>query len=172
MRWLSLAALPLVAAVAAPAFAADTDMRSAACSDALQALRARESTLAGGASAPMARPDAKPAAARDRTWQALRARAAQLCLGGEPDAPRPPPQSARPPIAVPPVTLEPASRPLPAPRAAPTSPVEVRRPTPTVNSCDAGGCSMSDGTRLPQVGKNPIDPKVRCTVQGAFVLCQ
>jgi hypothetical protein len=50
--------------------------------------------------------------------------------------------------------------------------IEPRQPTPMVNSCDAAGCWMSDGSRMPQVGKNPLDPKVRCTVQGEFVLCQ
>jgi hypothetical protein len=171
MRWLSIATLPLLIFAAAPAPAAEADMRSAACRDALQALQAREAALAAAASAPAPRPDAKPPVSRDRAWQALRARATRVCLGGQPDTPRPLPQSARPPIAVPPVTLEaPTSRPLPVPP--PPPPVELRRATPTVNGCDAGGCWMSDGTRMPQAGKNPIDPRVRCTVQGAFVLCQ
>jgi len=178
MRHRSLAILPLLALAAAVACADESDMRSDACRDALRALQAREAALAGGAASaptrptppPTAQPDARPRLVGDRTWQTLRARAAQACLGGAPDAPRPLPRSALPPIAVPPVAVEPApTRALPSP---PPPAIELRRPSPTVSSCDAGGCWMSDGSRMPQVGKNPVDPKVRCAVQGAFVLCQ
>jgi hypothetical protein len=183
MRRRSFAILPLLALAATAACADEAAMRSDACRHALQALQAREAALArpqptAPASAPpqptaaaSAPPDAKPRLVGDRTWQTLRARAAQACLGGAPDAPRPLPRSGLPPIAVPPVAAEPTPLRLPSARPAPA--IEPRRPTPMVNSCDAGGCWMSDGSRMPQVGKNPlVDPKVRCTVQGAFVLCQ
>ena len=173
MRRRSLAILPLLAWAVAAARADEADMRSDACRDALQALQAREAALARpqAASPESAPPDAKPRLVGDRTWHTLRARAAQACLGGAPDAPRPLPRSALPPIAVPPVAIEPT--PLRAPSPTPPPAIELRRPTPTVNGCDAGGCWMSDGSRMPQVGKNPlVDPKVRCNVQGAFVLCQ
>src|SRR5512138_3236129 len=171
MRRRCLAALPLLALTAATVCADESDMRSDACRDALQAVQAREAALARPASpAAASQPDAKPRLAGDRTWQALRTRAAQACLGGAPDAPRPLPRSALPPIAVPPVAAEPTLPRTPSPT--PPVVIEPRRPTPMVNSCDAGGCWMSDGSRMPQVGKNPLDPKVRCAVQGAFVLCQ
>jgi hypothetical protein len=173
MRRGSHAILPLLVLAATAARADEADMRSDACRDALHALQAREAALArpppaAPASAP---PDAKPRLVGDRTWQTLRGRAAQACLGGAPDAPRPLPRSALPPIAVPPVAVEPT--PLRVPSTPPSTAIEPRRPTPLVNSCDAGGCWMSDGSRMPQVGKNPlVDPKVRCAVQGAFVVCQ
>jgi hypothetical protein len=144
-------------------------MQSPACRDAVAALQAHESVRA--ASAPKAQPDERPDATADRTWRILRARAAQICLGGEPDAPTPLPHSARAPIAVPPVVIEPPA--VRAPRVTPATPpqIEPRKPPAVVTSCDAGGCWTSDGLRLPQVGRNPQDSRVRCSVQGSVVVC-
>jgi hypothetical protein len=145
-------------------------VQSPACRDALAALQAHESARAA-ASAPKARPDERPDATADRTWRILRARAAKICLGGEPDAPAPLPHSATAPITVPPAVIAPPV--VRAPRVTTPSPppVETRKPPTVVMSCDAGGCWTSDGARLPQVGRNPQDARVRCSVQGSFVVC-
>lgn len=173
MRCALLVALTIAVATvaAAQSAASEADMRSAACRDALAALQARESQLAAAASQPGAAADRKPRSAGDRTWQQLRARAAQACLGGKPDAPAPPPQSALPPVAVPPVVVAPPVVRPPPPTTAAPPPIEPRRPPATVMNCDPGGCWISDGTRLPLAGRNPNDPGVRCSVQGRLVVC-
>jgi hypothetical protein len=162
--------LALIAALAAVhAMASEANMRSPACREALAALQARESAMAAAAaSQPSAQPDRRPLGVADRQWQALRARAAQTCLGGEPDAPAS--HSALPPITVPPVVIAPtAPR---APTAMPAAPIiEPRKPPTTVTGCDPGGCWANDGSRLPHVGRNPLDPTVHCTVQGSLVVC-
>jgi len=154
--------------LALPVWASEADIQSPACRDALAALQAHESALA--ASAPAA-PDRPAAATADPAWRALRARAAQICLGGEPDAPPPPPRGATAPaITVPPVvsappSASPATSPVPSPLPA--------RPLPpiVVLGCDAGGCWTNNGERLPQAGRSPSEPHVRCTVQGRLVMC-
>ena len=149
---------------AATAGAADADPQSNACQQALAALQARESELAAGAQTP-------PRTPTDARWQTLRAEAARACLGRESTAPVPPPRSALPPIVVPPVTPPaaadtPRRTPAPLPPPLPTS-----RPPVFVMSCDALGCWTSDGARLPHVGRNPLDARVRCSVQGQLVMC-
>jgi len=153
-----------------PVWASESDIQSAACRDALAALQAHESALAAAASSPSPTPDRPATASADRTWRALRAQAAHVCLGGEPDAPPPPPRApVTPPIAVPPVAAAPPVAP-PAVRAAP-APLLARPLPPVIMSCDTIGCWTSDGERLPQFGRSPFDPRVRCSVQGRVVMC-
>src|SRR5262252_8412942 len=104
---------------ALPAAASQDDMQSAACRDALAALQAHEAAMAAGsaptASSGAAAADRAPPARADATWRALRAQAARSCLGGQPDAPPPPPRGATaPPISVPPVAGNAPVAPLPA----------------------------------------------------------
>ncbi len=148
---------------ACTAWAVDADPQSNACRKALAALDARESELARAA-----RADAPPRVPTDARWQALRRQAARECLGREGAASAPLPHSAPPPIAVPPVAVP----------AAPTEPPQRRTPPPpgyrppvTVMSCDPLGCWTSDGARLPHTGRNPLDARVRCSVQGQLVIC-
>lgn len=151
-----------------PAWASEADIQSPACRDALAALQAHESAMA--ASAPAA-PDRPAATTADSAWRALRARAAQICLGGEPDAPPPPRRGATAPtITVPPVTSAP---PAASPPTSPATLPPPARPLPplVVLGCDASGCWTNNGERLPQVGRSPFEPHVRCTVQGRFVMC-
>ncbi|HET7526060.1 MAG TPA: hypothetical protein VFK10_08980 [Burkholderiaceae bacterium] len=162
------ALLPMLLAL--PVWASESDMQSVACHDALAALQAHESAMAAAASAPSPTPDRPAAATADRTWRALRAQAAHVCLGGEPDAPPPPPRApVTPPIPVPRVAAVPPLAP-PATHAAPP-PLPARPLPPVITSCDTIGCWTSDGERLPQYGRSPFDPRVHCTVQGRIVMC-
>jgi len=162
--------LALTLALAAlPAAALEGDPRSSACRQALVALQARESELAASV------PDqARPRTAADTRWRSLRAQAARACLGRESDAePAPLPRSALPPIAVPPTSAPtPVTPPAIArPPLAPPPPAVLSRPAPVLRSCDALGCWTSDGARLPHTGRDPLDPRVRCTLQGRVVVC-
>jgi hypothetical protein len=141
----------------------DIGPQSSACRDALAALDERESALAAAA-----QPQAHGRIAADAQWQLSRANAAKACLGQEGAASAPLPHSALPPIAVPPVVVAPA--PVRAPSAAPPPAVSIPRP-PVVTSCDPNGCWTSDGSRMPHAGRDPLDPRVRCSVQGKLVVC-
>jgi hypothetical protein len=114
------------------------------CSDALIALRA------------------DPSAAE------LRNRAAQRCLGGNPDLVPRRGRMVQPPIAVrtipaAPLAATPPSLPtlIAPPSAAPTS----------VTSCDASGCWANDGSRLQLFDRYLIGPRGLCTVQGTALSC-
>lgn len=160
-----LAAL-LLSLWASATTAVDADPPSNACSRALAAMQAREAELAA-----LARADAPPRTPTDARWQALRADAARTCLGRGSAASVPPARSAQPPVAVPPVVV-PATPPETAQRRTPAPlPPPDRRPPMSVMSCDAAGCWTSDGARLPHTGRNPLDPRVRCSVQGQVVMC-
>jgi hypothetical protein len=162
----ALFALLLGLAVSA-ASAADADPPSNACQRALASLQAREAELASAAGA-----DAPPRTPTDTRWQALRAEAARACLGRDGAASAPLPQSARPPVAVPPVVVPPAPAEAAQRRPpAPPAPVPGYKPPVTVMSCDSLGCWTSDGARLPHTGRNPLDARVRCSVQGRLVVC-
>jgi hypothetical protein len=157
----------LLSLCASTAVAADADPQSNACSRALAALQAREAELTAAA-----RADAPPRTPTDARWQALRADAARICLGRGSAAAVPPARAAQPPVAVPPVVVpatprETAQRRTPAPLPA----VPGHRPPVSALSCDALGCWTSDGARLPHTGRNPLDPRVRCSVQGQVVMC-
>jgi hypothetical protein len=153
---------------ASTAGAVDADPQSNACQRALAALQAREGEVAAAA-----RSDAAPRTPTDARWQALRREAARACLGREGAASAPAAQSARPPIAVPPVVVPPAPAETVQRRSpAPLPPVTPgTRPPVTVMSCDPLGCWTSNGARLPHTGRDPLDPRVRCTVQGQIVVC-
>jgi hypothetical protein len=164
MRWCAA----LLMLLALPAWASEADIQSPACRDALAALQTHESAMA--ASTPAA-PDRPAAATADPAWRALRAHAAQICLGGEPDAPPPPPRGATAPIAVAPVTAVPPAAQTPPTRSAPP-PLPARSLPPiVVLGCDASSCWTNSGERLPQAGRSPFEPRVHCTVQGRFVMC-
>jgi hypothetical protein len=146
------------------ACAADADPQSNDCRRALDSLQAREAELAA---------DSAPKTPTDARWQTLRGQAARACLGRENAASAPSGRLAQPPVAVPPVIVPPApaetaQRRSPAPLPAP---VPGYRPPVTVMSCDPLGCWTSDGARLPHTGRNPLDARVRCSVQGRVVVC-
>ena len=161
----ALAALLLGLAVSA-IDAVEADPASGACQRALASLQARETELAAAADA-----GTPPRTPTDRRWQALRAQAARACLGRESAASAPLPRSAQPPVVVPPV-VPPAERVQARPPAPLPAPVPAHKPPPTVMSCDPLGCWTSDGARLPQIGRNPLDARVHCSVQGRLVVCQ
>jgi hypothetical protein len=162
----ALPALLLLLALSAAADA-DADPQSNACQRALESLQAREAELA------VARADTAASTPTDTRWQALRGQAARACLGRDSTASTAPGRSAQPPMAVPPVAVPPAPaetarRRSPAPLPAPGP---TYRPPVTVMSCDPLGCWTSDGARLPHTGRNPLDARVRCSVQGRMVVC-
>lgn len=147
------------------AWAVDADPQSQACQRALASLQAREADLAAAA-----RTDVPPRPLADARWQTLRAEAARACLGREGAASAPLPRLSLPspvvpPVAVPPLPTEAARHPT-APPAAP-----AYRPPDGVMSCDPLGCWTRGGARLPHAGRDPLDPRVRCTVQGQIVVC-
>jgi hypothetical protein len=150
------------------ALGADADPQSNACQRALAALQTREAELAAAA-----RADTPARIPTDARWQALRGQAARDCLGRDSAASAPPGRLAQPPVVVPPVVVPPA----PAETAQRRSPPPLAAPSPsykppvTVMSCDPLGCWTSDGARLPHTGRNPLDARVRCSVQGRMVVC-
>ena len=153
---------------ASSAAAVDADPQSNNCQRALASLRARESELAAAAGA-----DTPPRIPTDARWQALRAEAARVCLGRESAASAPLPRAAQQPVTVAPVVVPPA--PAEAVQRRPPAPlppvVPGYKPPQSVMSCDPLGCWTSDGARLPHTGRNPLDPRVRCSVQGQLVVC-
>ena len=105
--------------------------------------------------------------------EALRSRAARVCLGGatpgrgqgsvttlEAERDKSSPVRRLP---------EPSGRPSPSPTS-PPPPVHIDRPTILMN-CDAAGCWDNDGRRLPRVGEAVIGPRGRCVPQGASYVC-
>jgi hypothetical protein len=159
-------ALLLLCLAASAARAADADPQSNACQRALAALQAREAELAAAA-----RTDAPSSTPTDARWQALRGQAARTCLGHNSAASAAPGRLAQPPVAVPPVLVPPAPAESAQRRAPLPAPVPGYRPPVTVMSCDPLGCWTSDGARLPHTGRNPLDARVRCSVQGRVVVC-
>jgi hypothetical protein len=156
----------LLCLAASAARAADADPQSNACQRALAALQAREAELAAAA-----RTDAPSSTPTDARWQALRGQAARTCLGRDSAASAAPGRLAQPAVVVPPVVVPPAEtaqRRVPAPLPAPSP---SYKPPVTVMSCDPLGCWTSDGARLPHTGRNPLDARVRCSVQGRVVVC-
>lgn len=146
-------ALLFLAALAC-ARAQDGDpLKSSACGSALASL---QSARQGGAA---------PASV-----EALRAAAANACLGTS-LRPTRPSRIAQPPVVVPPpqIDLPQHAAPLPVPAPAPP-PVAIDRPSaPTV--CDAGGCWSNDGTHLRQVPPSLIGPRGLCSQVGGLLYC-
>jgi hypothetical protein len=158
----------LVSCCAPAAWAVDADPQSEACRRALAGLQGRENELVAAA-----RPDAPPRPAADARWRTLRAEASRACLGRETAAPASSPRLSMPPSVVPPVVVPPlpaetTQRRATAPQPPPSP---VLRPPESVMSCDPLGCWTGSGARLPHTGRDPLDPRVRCTVQGQIVVC-
>ena len=163
-----LPALLLSWCASTAAWAVDADPQSQACQRALASLQAREAELAAAA-----RADVPPRPHADARWQTLRAEAARACLGREGAASAPLPRLSLPPpavapVIVPPLPAETAQRRTPTPTPAP---MPAYRPPEGVMSCDPLGCWTRGGARLPHAGRDPLDPRVRCTVQGQIVVC-
>ena len=167
------AALLLCAAAAAAATTAVRAevMQTAACSKALSAVEARtEAVLA------TRRQDPQAARGQDAQLMALRRESARACLGAEAGSPasqRPPPPSRAPLSVVKPVPAAPAVG-VPPPASDSRSsgtPSAASRPPLSVTSCDAAGCWISDGTRMPKAGAQLIGPRGLCTVQGGLLNC-
>jgi hypothetical protein len=158
----------LLCCSASTAWAVDADPQSEACRRALATLQARENELAAAA-----RSDAPPRPAADARWRTLRTEAARACLGREGAAAASAPRLSLPPSVVPPVVVPPLPGETAQRRApAPLSPVTpAYRPPESVMSCDPLGCWTGSGARLPHTGRDPLDPRVRCTVQGQIVVC-
>lgn len=153
----------LLCAGAAHAQPAETP-RSPRCTQALAALDAQEAQLPASGASP----------ALLERHAALRREAARACLGGTGTSP--PPQSARPPVVVPPAGVPqlPPAPPLPAPRVPaprPMPPPSAGAAPPLVTSCDAGGCWTSTGQYLQRAGAGLFGPRGLCSVHGRTVNC-
>ena len=135
---------------------------SAACRQALDALRVREDQ----ARAEAAGRDRREIAAR---LEPLRHAAARACLGARGDPPPAPQGLARPPVDVPRVPLPRAT--VPAPAAPPAPVAKPPGPPVVVTTCDAAGCWASDGSRLQRFGTNLMGPRGVCSVQGVVLSC-
>jgi hypothetical protein len=157
----------LSAAGAAAAPVADP-LRSPACRQALDALQAEESAAsASGVGTQRVRVDAASTA----RILARRQFAAGTCLGAWLDAPPQASRAAQPPIHVAPVS-RPSVRPPPVVAGTPAavSPA-IAAPKPFIVSCDAGGCTASDGARLPRVGGQLLGPGGLCTAKTPGQTC-
>jgi len=159
-------AATFLAPVGAPAASTDgTDgdpLRAPACREALGALERVEREA-----------PAPPVAAASSTvpvaLAAARRQAAQVCLAGPPDPPRPAQPTMRAPIAVPLATVPPARLPLSVP--GPAMQVPAPRAPVTITACDTTGCWASDGTRLQRAGPQLLGPRGLCSAAGALLNC-
>jgi hypothetical protein len=137
-------------------------VRSPACVQALDTLQAQEAALVAAAAAKAERPGAAELAG----LAPYRKRVARECLGKEDAVPE---RTARPPVAVAPVTGPPSA--VPAARAAPPPPVQLP-PLRTVTQCDPSGCWTSDGVRLNRIGPLLVGPPGACTVLSGVLTCR
>ena len=137
-------------------------LKSAECVRALDALQAREAAMIAAARDQGARAGGTELSALGP----YRQRVARECLGKEDPAPE---RTARPPVAVSPVTLPPPAIP-PAPSALPP-PVQIPSMR-TVTRCDPSGCWTSDGIRLNRIGPMLVGPLGTCTVQSGVLSCR
>lgn len=102
--------------------------------------------------------------------ESLRRQAATTCLGS-PNPPTRPARVVQAPIVVPPPTIEaPTRRPLPPIPAPPPPAVQVERP-PTISSCDAAGCWVTQGSRLQHVTPNLMGPAGLCALAPGAAGC-
>lgn len=151
-----------------PARAASTDvadgdpLHAPACREALAALERAEREA-----------PAPPVAAASSTvpaaLAAARRQAAQACLAGPADPPRPAQPSMRPPITVPVATVPTARPPVTVP--GPAMPMPAPRTPVTITACDPTGCWSSDGTRLQRAGPQLLGPRGLCSTAGALLNC-
>lgn len=159
-RFLRVLSLVFVAG-AASAQAADP-LKSVECTQALDALQAREAAMR-----PAREPRGAPSEAAARAGlQPYRQRVARECLGKEDLAPE---RAPRAPIAVSPVTSPSPAR-LPA--REPMPPAVTLPPLRTVTQCDPSGCWTSDGLRLNRLGPVLVGPPGACTVQSGLLSCR
>jgi hypothetical protein len=161
--WMML--LSVAATAAAPV---EDPLRSPACRQALDALQAEESAAsASGAGSARVQADAASTA----RILARRKFAAGTCLGAWMDTPPQASRAYQPPVHVAPVTGL-IVRPPPVAVGTPTtvSPA-IPAPKPSIVSCDVGGCTTSDGARLPRVGGQLLGPAGLCTAQTPGQTC-
>jgi hypothetical protein len=105
---------------------------------------------------------------RDKV-EAARQVAAQVCFGSH-KAPSRPSRAAQAPIQVPPPAIDVKPRaPLPATPTLPP-PVAIDR-GPTISSCDAAGCWVTDGNRLRHVTPNLMAPGGLCALAPGAAGC-
>lgn len=169
-RSLALAILVLGAGAGpAPAAEGADPMHSPACLRAVQALQAQESELVAAARRAASAGDA--ARPRPASLAALQRQAAQACLGGRPEAIRPPQRALQAPIGVLPGTSAPVwPAPVPPVPAAARPPIGGP-PLRTVTACDVAGCWTSDGLRLTRAGAMLVGPPGLCAVVGGVLSC-
>ena len=155
------AACAMGAAVSGGAVRADP-LRSPACLEALDALRAREAIAVQ-----------TPSNSPDPRLLALRRRAAAVCLGVRDDAAPVPARQSQTPVSTLDATRAPAViaappelRPL-----VPNRPVVAPAPPLTTLNCDAVGCTASDGSRLNRMGPDLWGPGGPCIALGPVLQC-
>lgn len=137
-------------------------LRAPACLDALDALRAREAVAV-----------LTPSNSPDPRLLALRRRAAAVCLGVRDDAAPVPARQAQTPVSTldaPRVPAIVAAPPVLPPLAA-NRPVFAPAPPLTTLTCDAVGCTASDGSRLNRMGPNLWGPGGPCIALGPVLQC-
>jgi len=162
--------LMTLALVAAGGAAQDADpLKSAACTQALDALQGHEAALSAAARHEGA--GERAAQTMPAKLQELRRQAARDCLGNRLDATPPAQRPAQPPVTLAPATPAPATWAVmpPVPMAAPP-PIRMP-PLRTLTTCDPTGCWTNDGTRLQRIGSTLFGPLGLCTVQGAVLTC-
>ena len=159
MRLVFLMAVCGIAAVLSGVCVRADPLRSPACLDALDVLRARELVLA-------------PTRTPDAGLLALRRRAAAVCLGVRDDAPATAGRAAQPPLSM---TTEavrsPAVIAIPLPTAVRPPAVAIPAPPLATLQCDAVGCTASDGSRLNRMGPNLWGPGGACIALGPVLQC-
>jgi hypothetical protein len=143
-------------------------LRSPACLQALDALKAEERDAPASAAGSARVHGDSPSTARIR---ARRKFAAGTCLGAWMDAPPQASRAFQPPIQVSPVS-SPIPHPQPAVNAAPPA-MRPTRPAPQLSivSCDVVGCLTSDGAWLPRVGGMLLGPNGLCNAQMPGQVC-
>jgi hypothetical protein len=162
MPWRLNVMLLALAAGASSAQGADP-LKSPECVLALDALQAQETAMRSARTPEAVRP---AGAAEIAALQPYRKRVALECLGKEDPAPA---RTARPPVAVAPVTLPPSAVPV---RPAALPPPVALPPLRTVTQCDPSGCWTSDGIRLHRQGPLLVGPPGACTVQSGVLSCR
>lgn len=104
--------------------------------------------------------------------EALRAQAANTCLG-MPSPPTRPSRVLQAPIVVPPPRIEapPIAAPSLPPLLPPPPPVAVEH-LPVPATCDGNGCWVNDGTHMQQVPPSLLGPNGLCSQQAGLVYCR
>ena len=158
MRLVFLMAGCGVAAVLSGVCVRADPLRSPACLDALDVLRARELVLA-------------PTRTPDAGLLALRQRAAAVCLGAHDDAPVASGRAAQPPLSTTEAVRAPVVIAIPVPAAVRPPAVAIPAPPLATLQCDAVGCTASDGSRLNRMGLSLWGPGGACIALGPVLQC-